>query len=155
MLKKISMASSRRDVAQRDSVELWKTGGHQLPARPTPSPSPSHPIPNPRGTHVDSRGVKGALAGHRGEGDVGDGAGGQQHPALVAQGQPDGHEQPQQAAQAAQAAAGAQDEQRPFLQQGEERQRGDVGRFPPQDGPHRGAVGLWGLPGGAAAPWVL
>lgn len=122
MLKKMATASSRREMAQRDSVELWGTGGASVPCRS--SPSPAQPHPHPRGTHIDAGGIEGALAGDRGEGVVGDGAGGQQHPALVGQGEPDGHEQPQQAAQTAQAAAGAQGEQRPLLQR---ERRGSAG----------------------------
>lgn len=80
-------------MAQRDSVELWETEGAS--ALCISSPRPAHPHPQPRGTHIDTGGVKGALAGDRGEAGAGDGAGGQQHPALIAQGQPDGHEQPQ------------------------------------------------------------
>lgn len=108
-------------------------------------------MPSPQGTHVDTGRIKGALTGARGGGDAGDGARGQQHPALVAQGQPDGHEQPKQAAQAAQAAAGTQAEQSPFLQEGGKRQSGDSGMSPFQDGPQRGIVG----DGRGAAPWVL
>lgn len=166
MLKKIAMASSRREMAQRDSVELWETEGASAPCTscpspahpgPIPGPSPAHPRcipspshPHPAWTHIDAGGIEGALAGDRGEGDVGDGAGGQQHPALVAQGQPDGHEQPQQAAQAAQAAAGAQGEQRPLLREGEKRQ---PGMSPPQSGdvPSSGRTPDWGV-GALQAP---
>lgn len=133
MLKKISRASSRREMAQRDSVELWETERASAPC--TSSPSPAHP--QPRGTHIDTGGIKGALDG--------DGAGGQQHPALIAQGEPDGHEQPQQAAEGAQAAAGAQGQQRPFLQEGEKRQRGDGGGLSsPGRTPKRGCGGSLG-----------
>lgn len=109
MLKAISIESSRREMTQRHSVELCGDTGRQVPVL---HPSPAH---SPLGTHVDTGGIEGALAG-----DMGDGAGGQQRLPLTAQCQPDGDGHSQQAGQAAQAAAGAQGKNHPFLREGRE-----------------------------------
>lgn len=114
MPKTTSIESSRRDMVQRDSVELCRDTGRQVP---TCSPISSAGMHSPLRTHIDTGGIEGAIMRDRGEGDIGDGAGGQQRPALAAQRQPDGHGHPEQAGQAAQAAAGAQRENHPFLQE--------------------------------------
>lgn len=127
MLKKISIKSSRREMAQRDSVELCGDTGCQAPTCIPPCPVQASPAAahSPLGTHIDTGGIEGALVedqgkGDVGKGDVGKGEGGQQHMALAAQHQPDGDGQPQQAGQAAPAAAAAQGKTHPFLQEGRE-----------------------------------
>lgn len=74
----------------------------------------------PPATHTDRGGIKEALAGDWGEGDIGIGAGGQQHPTAAAQDQHNGGGQHQQAGQAGQAAGGAQGENHPHPQEGRE-----------------------------------
>lgn len=114
MPKTTSIKSSRREMVQRDSVELCRDTGRQVPVC---SPISSAGIHSPLRTHIDTGGIEGAIARDGGEGDIGDGAGGQQRLALAVQRQPDGCGHPQQAGQAAQAAAGAQGKNHPFLQE--------------------------------------
>ena len=150
----------RRAAGRWPRGTAWSSAGTRRRQVPT---LPRSPARSPLGTHIDTGGIEGALAGGWGKGDVGDGAGAQQRPALGAQRQPDGDGQPQQAGQAAQAAAGAQGENHPFLREQREEAarraravRGRLSRPPPRgQSPSEGTRRPCVLHGTAAACWVL
>lgn len=172
MLKKIAMASSRREMAQRDSVELWETEGASAPCTscpcpahpgPIPGTSPVHPIPIPPPSRVDSHRRGWDRRGTRGRPGRGRCWRWSRGPAAPGPGCPGSARWPRAAPAGSTGSSGCcrrSGRAAPIAAGGREEAAGDVPS--PERGcpllrtdPRLGCGGSAGSRGGAAAPWVL